>query len=180
VLPQPFPVDEALAVAIDPPTPTGTIGSNLTGLLEDDAATHLLRTTAASRDGELDALLIRAPALGLARFERYRHVEATLSGTTITGLAVVAQSAEGAMLVRVLPDALTPPADSLAPLLKEHTFVYEHLEVEAVATCLASVVWMQFLRFAELVAIAKFATVVRRQCTWAASARRARPDSPTT
>jgi hypothetical protein len=167
VLPQPFPIDDTLAVVIDPAAPSASIGADLAGVLDDDAATHLLSTIAAARGGELDPLLMRAPALGLARFERYRHVEATLSGATVSGLSVAAQSAAGAMITRVLPDALTPSADARAPILKEHTFVYEHLDVNAVAECIASIVWLQFLRFSELVALRKFNDVVRRQCTWA-------------
>jgi hypothetical protein len=167
VLPQPFHSDESLALAMDPTAGGAAIGADLPGIAADDAAQHLLATAAAARDGELDPLVLRAPALGLARFDRYRHVEATLAGASVTAVSVRAQSAAGALLLRVLPSAITPPIDSLEPILKEHTLVFEHLAVDDVARCLGPLAWLQLVRFDELTAIKKFKDEVHKHCSTA-------------
>ena len=80
-----------------------TLPTSIDGILDADDAAYLLTTAASGGDGELDGLLVRAPACSLVRFERYRHLLAPSASTLTTSHP----SSTGAIVLRTLP-AATP------------------------------------------------------------------------
>ncbi|KQR77323.1 hypothetical protein ASF98_21485 [Arthrobacter sp. Leaf337] len=160
-IPQPLLPDEALIVywPNQPPGPP-LLPVALDGIAEDDAATHLLASSTTARDGELERTLLRAPAVGLVRFERYRHL-ALRAGR----LEVAQPSATGAWVLRLPPGGITVPA-VVSPLEDPRTLAFEHVAIDHAIDCTARIVWLHLLRLPDVLASATFRPAVLAQMSW--------------
>lgn len=160
-MPQPLLPDEALVVYWPDAAAQGPLlAAALFGIAEDDAATHLLASSTTARDGELERTLLRAPALALARFERYRHLAVR------TGKLEVAQpSTTGAWVLRMPPGGIAIPA-LVSPLEDARTLVFEHVAIDHAVDCTARIVTLHLLRLSEVLANAKFRPAVLAQMSW--------------
>ncbi|MDF1488998.1 hypothetical protein [Tessaracoccus caeni] len=156
-LPQPLLTDEALtAYWPDRPALPPLPAADQPGIAEDDAAGYLLATSAGARDGELERTLLRAPAVGLVRFERYRHL------VLRAGRLQVAQpSATGAWVLKAMPSGSTR-----SPLDEQRTVVFEHVAVEHAIECAARLVTVHLLRLADVLAASRFRPAVLGQMSW--------------
>jgi len=98
-LPMPFVSDESIVAYWADTAHSGpSLAAPIAGVLADTASTHLLATSAAGGDGELEPTLIRAPAAAV-RFERYRH----LKRRNATALEVAHPTSEAGALVGSSP-----------------------------------------------------------------------------
>ena len=161
-LPAPSFAEECL-VAFWSSEPTGgpALSAAVPGVLDSDAATYLLRTPTSVQDGELDGLLLRAPARSLIRFERYRH----LRQVSASKLTTSHPSTAGAVVMRTLPTTLGPP-ESGAPLFKQSTLVLENVSVDAASASLGALAYCQVVHYAELAEIDAAKKSLNAQLTW--------------
>ncbi|MGW7469155.1 hypothetical protein ACWGJT_31950 [Streptomyces xantholiticus] len=160
-LPQPLLPDEALIIYWPDQPPQGPLlPTALDGISEDDAATHLLASSNTARDGELERTLLRAPAVGLVRFERYRHL-ALRAGK----LEVAQPSATGAWVLQLPPGGITIPT-VLSPLEDPRTLVWEHVAIDHAIDCTARIVTLHLLRLPDVLASEKFRPAVLAQMSW--------------
>ncbi len=160
-LPQPLLPDESLIVYWpDKPLRTALLPAPLPGISEDDAALHLLASSTTARDGELERTLLRAPAVGLVRFERYRHLVLRAGK-----LEVAHPSANGAWVLRLPPGGITIPA-VVSPLEDSRTLAFEHVAIDHAIDCTARIVTLHLLHLPDVLANAKYRPDVLAQMSW--------------
>ena len=150
-LPIPKHADESLIIYGRPTAPVpphALLWAPLTGALVDpyDPNEPLLATSTGqngSLNGELDRLLLRAPASGSVRFERYQHIVRTESGQFV----LRRPSASG----RLVLDAAGLSSLDESRLKSPQLFVIENVEASSLAACFGPLVYDQFRRFIDLV-----------------------------
>jgi hypothetical protein len=152
----PFHPDAAIVAAFGgPPDTSGLLASDLPGSLAETPppVPHLLATSVEDGGGELDPSLLRAPAPGVVRFERFHHVvHAAGSGM----LTLRRPSREGRLVIvtippeSVQPSALVDAFDDVAAIDRRLFFTFEDVDAESVLEILPAIVIDQVRRFGEL------------------------------
>lgn len=135
-LPIPMLADESLLVGwLDAaPAATPLLDAPLAGVAPGAAlgdARYLLATSADGFDGELDPLLLRAPAAGAFRFEPYHHLVRDAGGS----LTLRRRSRSGRLHLRASPlkqvRAVDRELDPSSPIRDALSFVFEHVDAES-------------------------------------------------
>jgi hypothetical protein len=159
VLPQPLWAEESLlGFWLTPASGSGLLAAPIAGILQNDASTHALATSTTQLDGEMAPALLRAPVIGLARFERYRHVLMKPDNS----LEAVHPSAAGAWVIKATPNITPPPTDS--PLFAQNWLILENVDGAAAESCLAALTYIQLLKFDDILATKKFDKELAKQC----------------
>jgi hypothetical protein len=138
------------------------------GVLEGDGGDpqYLLSTSADKRDGELDRLLLRSPAVARVRFERYRHIVRTGEKAQLN-----CPSAAGRLLLKTLPTGVTPDstASQLAttpPLTAGRLLVFENVLAGSVAQFILPLLVYQLKNFDALKSERLFKPALTAQFKW--------------
>jgi hypothetical protein len=167
-VPQPYFAEQALSLfwPSAAPAPAGAVGVDSPGIFADDTSKYLLKTNAATRDGDLQRDLLRSPVRGLVRVTRYRHIEFTVGATGLSAPLVRAQSSTGAIVLHALPPSASVPTDAGAPILRDTFLVYEHCSLSDASDCVAALWWLQLLRFADLAGVPQLRKGVHSSTAW--------------
>jgi hypothetical protein len=156
-LPIPTYTDESLVISwATEPSLTAPLGNTIPGIVADQTSEFLLATSPGLGNGELDLKLLRAPVIGLVRFERYRHL--ILEGGA---LSVGRPSNAGAIVIRALGgQAVASPSG--APILRSHMVVLENVSAESAAMCLANLTFCVLARRSDVLKLAFFTAPFRK------------------
>ena len=149
-LPLPAVDDGALVVRFRDGASVVPSGALSDGILENPGADHLFATHATGSDGEAARNLLRSPVVGAVRFERYRHL---LLEINVVAVAVGAQSATGAIVVKSRSSGPTPkPGNPPPPIFTSHHVAIENIDRTSAVECLGRLAWCQLLRRKDVLA----------------------------